>query len=164
MPVSFETGDVLAEPTPRALAHGCNCAGAMGKGIALEFHKRWPRMYQEYRDLCKAGGFGLGDVFVWEDAGIVVFNLGTQRTWRSKAELWAIEKGVETVLQLAVRRSIGEVALPRIGAGLGRLEWSTVRRLLVRLGEETSVNLRVCETFEAGKPLRVKRPSESGDV
>lgn len=34
-------------------AHGRNCAGAMGKGIALQFKERFPKMYLEYKQLCK---------------------------------------------------------------------------------------------------------------
>lgn len=34
-------------------AHGCNCAGAMGKGIALQFKDKFPKMYLEYKRRCK---------------------------------------------------------------------------------------------------------------
>ena len=30
-------------------AHGCNCAGAMGKGIAVQFKSKYPDMYLEYK-------------------------------------------------------------------------------------------------------------------
>ena len=33
----------------RALAHGCNCLGSMGAGIATGFRDRYPAMYAEYR-------------------------------------------------------------------------------------------------------------------
>lgn len=49
MSIEEGTGDLFAQPDLRALAHGCNCAGAMGKGIAVPFKQRWPRMYEEYR-------------------------------------------------------------------------------------------------------------------
>ena len=68
MPIGFETGDIFATLGVSAFAHGCNCAGAMGKGIAVSFRERWPKMYEEYRRRCKAGEFKLGDVFIWEKA------------------------------------------------------------------------------------------------
>lgn len=46
MPVSFESGDIFATTELRGFAHGCNCAGAMGKGIAVAFKQRWPAMYE----------------------------------------------------------------------------------------------------------------------
>ena len=40
MPTLFVSGDLFHHPGLKAFAHGCNCAGAMGKGIALEFRER----------------------------------------------------------------------------------------------------------------------------
>jgi hypothetical protein len=71
----------------------------MGKGIAVEFKARFPRMYSEYKQRCADGRFRLGDVFTWHEAGMTVFNLGTQKTWRSKAEL---SIRTETVVELVV--------------------------------------------------------------
>ena len=36
MPTTFVTGDLFAERGLDGLAHGCNCAGAMGTGIAVD--------------------------------------------------------------------------------------------------------------------------------
>jgi O-acetyl-ADP-ribose deacetylase (regulator of RNase III) len=153
MPVTFETGDLFSTPHIHVFAHGCNCAGAMGKGIAVTFRQRWPSMYEEYRIRCKSGGFKLGDVFVWKAGEDVVFNLGTQRTWKEKADLWAVEKSLEEMLSIAEESRLTEIALPRIGAGLGGLDWLAVRSLLEKFGGSTSLRLRVCETFVAGQPL-----------
>ncbi len=153
MPVRFESGDLFATDELKAFAHGCNCAGAMGKGIAVAFRERWPEMYEEYRRLCRGGEFQLGDVFVWEEGENVVFNLGTQKTWRTRAELWAVEKSLLSMLKEAERRKLTEIGLPRIGAGLGGLEWADVRSLLERLADSSSVTLRVCETFVPGEVM-----------
>lgn len=147
MPTIFVTGDLFHHEGLEALAHGCNCAGAMGKGIAIEFRSRFPAMYTEYKRLCAAGRFALGDVFVWPAPGRTIFNLGTQRSWKTKADIEAVETAVRKMTQLATRDGIKTVGLPRIGAGLGALPWSDVRSLLVRVGEETSVVLVVFEEF-----------------
>lgn len=94
MPVEFRTGDLFAQADIHAIAHGCNAAGAMGKGIAVHFKERWPAMYSEYRARCADGRFNPGDVFVWEDAGVTVFNLGTEKHWRTGATLEAIERSL----------------------------------------------------------------------
>ena len=36
----IQEGDIFNIPQIRNYAHGCNCAGAMGKGIALQFRKQ----------------------------------------------------------------------------------------------------------------------------
>jgi O-acetyl-ADP-ribose deacetylase (regulator of RNase III) len=148
MPTAFVKGDLFGASGLDALAHGCNCAGAMGKGIAVEFRKRFPEMYAEYKERCARGRFNLGDVFAWTHEHITVFNLGTQKTWRTKADLIAVKAALEAMIQLAEQAGIRRVGLPRIGAGLGGLAWQDVRSVLVALGESTYVELVVFEEYE----------------
>ncbi|MCA9677048.1 MAG: macro domain-containing protein [Myxococcales bacterium] len=153
MPAVFVRGDLFADSTLDALAHGCNCAGAMGKGIAVEFRKRFPRMFAAYKQRCEDGLFTLGDVFVWKDEGRTIFNLGTQKTWKHRAELDAIEKAMRRMVAIAEREGLRHIGLPRIGAGLGGLVWEDVRRAVRRVGEATTVRLVVVETYEKGAPI-----------
>jgi hypothetical protein len=44
MATVFVKGDLFRDASLGGLAHGCNCAGAMGKGIALEFRARFPKV------------------------------------------------------------------------------------------------------------------------
>ena len=37
------------------LVNTVNCVGVMGKGIALDFKKKYPGMFDEYQTLCKEG-------------------------------------------------------------------------------------------------------------
>jgi len=148
MPARFVRGDLFSYPGLQGLAHGCNCAGAMGKGIAVEFRSRFPRMYSEYKQRCADGRFNLGDVFRWVEDGITIFNLGTQRTWRTKADLNALETAMSEMVRLAEQDGISKVGLPRIGSGLGGLPWEEVRACLDRIGKETGVELVVFEEYE----------------
>lgn len=106
MSIRFVKGDLFCHENLRVLAHGCNCAGAMGKGIAVEFRSRFPLMYEEYKKRCVEGRFRLGDVFYWEEAGWVVFNLGTQKAWRVKADLSSIDASVRAMAGLAERKGL----------------------------------------------------------
>lgn len=144
MPVEYRKGDLFAAKDLPALAHGCNTAGAMGKGIALEFKRRFPAMYQEYRRRCKAGEFQLGDVFVWEGEP-VVFNLATQKYPGSRADLEAIETALTRMVRIAETMAIDRIGLPKIGAGLGKLEWSQVRAVIETVAASTTLTLVVFE-------------------
>lgn len=150
MPTSFVRGDLFHYEGLRALAHGCNCAGAMGKGIAVEFRSRFPNMYAAYKKRCTEGQFRLGDVFEWTEAGITVFNLGTQETWKTKADIQAIERATREMIRSAEAAGVEKIGLPRIGAGLGGLPWETVRTVLMKIGGETSVELVVFEEYVKG--------------
>ena len=55
MPMVFVSGDLFDNAHGvRAFAHGCNCQGSMGAGVAKTFRARYPEMYEEYRRRCKA--------------------------------------------------------------------------------------------------------------
>jgi O-acetyl-ADP-ribose deacetylase (regulator of RNase III) len=99
------TGDLFDADDLDALAHGVNCAGAMGAGIAVEFRRRWPQMYSAYQMHCRQGHLEPGGLIVWESfPGPLVYNLATQRHWNTPATAEAV----------------------RDAFALGGLEWSTV--------------------------------------
>ena len=154
MPVAFKDGDIFSTPGISAFAHGCNCAGAMGKGIAIVFKERWPRMFCEYRQRCRNGTFNPGDVFLWEENKELVFNLATQKTWRTKATLEAVAESLATMAEIAEMKGVTEIALPRVGAGLGGLRWEEVKAIMSELGAVRPVNLLVCENFVEGQSMR----------
>lgn len=153
MGINFCSGDIFETEGKIALAHGCNCAGAMGKGIAVAFKQRWPEMYQTYKSLCATGEFSPGQVFAWQDpeSDRIIFNLGTQRTWRTKALIEDIETSVENMLQRASELEVIQIAMPLIGAGLGRLPDEIVKEVLVALSRKYPIQLIVCEEYEQGK-------------
>jgi O-acetyl-ADP-ribose deacetylase (regulator of RNase III) len=117
----------------------------MGRGIAAEFRRRWPPMYAEYKRRCVEGSFKLGDVFAWEAEDRIIFNLGTQQTWRTKAELWAIDASLRKMITWAEFRDLPTIGLPRIGAGLGGLDWSAVDRTLEAAAAGSPVQIVVFE-------------------
>lgn len=48
--------------------------------------------------------------------------------------------------------------MPRIGAGLGGLEWSEVKSSLVHIASKSPVHLLVCEEYIAGKAINQTKP------
>jgi len=153
MPIHFITGDLFANRVKaQALAHGCNCEGSMGAGIATQFRGRYPEMYEEYRRLCKAEprAFNLGDAFLWKADGDKpsVFNLGTQEgVWRVKASYEAIEKALRSMQEQADRERITSIALPRIGAGYGGLSWKKVRQIIENVFGDWRGTLHVYDKY-----------------
>lgn len=98
MPIQYVTGDLFANAyEAQTLAHGCNCKGSMGAGIAVGIRERYPALYAAYRRRCKAAprAFNVGDAFLWKEEGRPwVFNLGTQEDyWRSRATYVGVEPG-----------------------------------------------------------------------
>jgi O-acetyl-ADP-ribose deacetylase (regulator of RNase III) len=143
MPIEHRTGDLFEQPDLRALAHGCNCAGAMGAGIAVQFKKRWPAMYEEYRQRCSDGRFCPGDVFAWAADDTMIFNLGTEKHWRTGATIDFIERSARNLVTACAERGITAVGMPRIGAGYGGLAWPDVEAALLRAGGSSPLRMVV---------------------
>jgi O-acetyl-ADP-ribose deacetylase (regulator of RNase III) len=137
MAINYVSGDLFTNAySVQAFAHGCNCAGSMGAGVAVGFRARYPAMFEEYRRRCKATPreFNLGDVFLWKDADQPwVFNLATQENyWRSRATYSAVEQALTAMRELADAEGARSIAMPRIGVGYGGLSWRRVREIVER--------------------------------
>ena len=147
----IEYGDIFKLENVKNYAHGCNCAGAMGKGIALQFKKKFPSMYLEYKKICLEKKFNLGDVFVFKYEKGFVFNLGTQINWKTKAELNAIDISLKKMLEIASQKNINKIAMPKIGAGLGGLNWFEVKSIIEKNSElYPEIELVIVENFGNG--------------
>lgn len=149
MPSYFIMGDLFSLGL-EALAHGCNCQGVMGAGIAVEFRKRFPTMFEEYKVLCAHNVLSPGNIFKCKvQTGQTIYNLMTQQgVGRGRgATLEAVEQSVGKMVKDAEENSISIIGLPRIGAGLGGLPWHSVRSILESIGDQTNVTLVVVEYF-----------------
>jgi len=130
-------GDLFTCGLP-AIGHGCNIQGVMGAGIAARFRRRNPAMYLQYRRRCKAGMFTLSSAFmewVTED-GTVIFNLATQPDPGPTATLGQISFAVGGALEACASWNIPALGIPRIGAGLGGLQWADVRKTLQEVASQ----------------------------
>lgn len=151
MPVQFVSGDLFVNRfKAQALAHGCNCAGSMGAGIAVGFKQRYPEMFAEYKRRCKAKPpeFPLGGVFLWREGGKpAVFNLGTQPRPGRGATYPAVEAALRALRERADAEGINSIAMPRIAAGYGGLSWKKVRAIIEAVFADWPGNVYVYEEF-----------------
>lgn len=147
MPTTFVKGDLFHTDGIRAFAHGANCAGTMDAGVAVAFKKRWPGMFADYAARCADGRFHLGDVAVWNEGDQVIYTLGIQEHWKAKAKLAALARALRRAVALAANAGVERIGLPRVGAGLGGIDWPRVKSILEEVGAETTVTLVVFEQF-----------------
>lgn len=141
-------GDIFSLKDVSSFAHGCNCAGAMGKGIALQFRQKFPQMYYEYKLLCKKGIFVPGDVFDFDYGNGHIYNLATQLTWRTKAKIEFIQTSMLKMFELATSEQVSKIAMPTIGAGLGGLIWTDVKNVICDISNiYPNISLYVVEEY-----------------
>lgn len=155
MPIHYVVGDLFANTyRAQAFAHGVNCKGVMGKGIALEFRLRYPEMYAEYRRRCLSGQLHTGEVFYWVGLNPqqpTVFNLATQDDYRGpvRATLPAIRSSLFVMLEMADFHNIMSIAMPRIGSGLGGLPWADVKEAIEHVCDTWSGDLYIYDLYRA---------------
>lgn len=145
MPVEYRTGDLFSSDAD-AFAHGCNCKGTMGAGIAVQFRRRYPEMFQEYQRRCRAGLFCLRNIYTYEALdGKVIYNLATQIYPGADATIEAVGSCLRSMVAQPTKmnQDINSIALPRIGCGLGGLNWLDVKTVIEEVGSQTSIHLIV---------------------
>ena len=133
-----------------AYGHGVNAVGVMGSGIAPEFKKRWPDMYEEYRKLCQTDQLGGGEVFPWYHTGTsapnCIFNMCTQIEPGANAKYPLIRKAFETLVSdiTEFSLSVETLAIPMIGCGIGGLDSAAVLEIIdLVVGDKLEVTVCV---------------------
>ena len=128
-------GNIL-EADAEALVNTVNTEGVMGKGIALQFRKKFPKMYEAYRAACEAGEVVPGRMHVFEQPEMLnphyIINFPTKRRWRSRARMEDIKAGLAALKQEIEKRGIRSIAVPPLGCGNGGLDWRNVRPTIER--------------------------------
>lgn len=150
MTITFKRGDLFSEPA-EALVNTVNCVGVMGKGVALEFKKRWPANFKAYKKLCEGKELAPGRMFIFDTKELFasegpryLVNFPTKAHWRSKSQISYIEDGLSALREEIVMHGIKSIAIPPLGCGNGGLDWADVKPLiLAKLSELEGVEIVV---------------------
>lgn len=117
----------IFESKAKTLVNTINCVGVMGKGVALEFKKRYPLMYEEYVRLCEEGKIKPGEPYYYTDlTGTSIINFPTKEHWRSPSKLSYIRAGLDWIVENYEELGLTSVAIPPLGCGNGGLKWEIV--------------------------------------
>jgi O-acetyl-ADP-ribose deacetylase (regulator of RNase III) len=137
------------------VAHGCNCLGLMGSGVALAVRKKWPAAFAQYRQLVSAYNdpselLGIAQIVkAFPPADLYVANCFTQvscGTDKVHAKRAAIYESLANAASFAELNEL-PLYLPKIGCGLGGLVWDNdVVYIIESIADEyPDVNIYVCD-------------------
>jgi O-acetyl-ADP-ribose deacetylase (regulator of RNase III)/uncharacterized protein YwgA len=130
--ISVRIGDMF-ESQAQTLVNTVNCVGVMGKGVALEFKKRFPDMFEDYAARCRHHQVRLGEPYLYKRLlPPWVLNFPTKGDWRSVANLHEIIRGLDYLESRYREWGIESLAVPPLGCGHGQLEWRVVGPTLYR--------------------------------
>jgi O-acetyl-ADP-ribose deacetylase (regulator of RNase III)/uncharacterized protein YwgA len=123
----------LFDSKVQTIVNTVNCVGVMGKGVALEFKRRFPEMFEDYERRCQRHEVKLGRPYLFKRlVPPWILNFPTKDHWRSVANLDAIVEGLMHLLQHYKEWEITSLAVPPLGCGQGQLEWRVVGPTLYR--------------------------------
>jgi O-acetyl-ADP-ribose deacetylase (regulator of RNase III) len=75
-----------------------------------------------------------------------IINFPTKQDWRHPSKLEWVAAGLQDLRRVLLAEGIASVALPKLGCGLGGLDWNTVRPLIEQaLGDLEGVDVVVYE-------------------
>lgn len=149
-------GNLFDYEYTHVLAHGVNCIGVMGAGIAAQFATRYPAMRDYYSAVCTMGSLTGGDVLPWSEAEpdyddyrvIHILNCASQFSPGANARMDFLAHSLHLASAYCKARGDLPLAIPEIGCGIGGLDPVEAYRLFEEIGR--SVDLTVVKYVPRG--------------
>lgn len=141
----MEPGSDLFESECDALTNAVNCVGVMGAGIALLFKEKFPKMFEEYHQMCEKRELILGEPQLWvnTDRNKHVVNFPTMFIPGEQARLESVTVGLEYIRDNYKEWGIESIAIPALGCGIGGLEFQYVQEEVERILKDTDLDVEV---------------------
>src|SRR5260370_8687986 len=149
--IKFVSGDVL-QTGSRFIAQGVaiGIEEGMGTGLALKISSKWPEVQKNFKQFTRSQNFQRGDIFVVAPKknrpGIIYIATHPDMDQDS---LSFLNRGLRKLARYCVKHHIESVSLPKIGAGLGKLDWEEeVKPLLVKYLADLETSFLIYEDFK----------------
>lgn len=134
--IHFMKGDIFTSEC-EWLVNPINCVGVMGAGLAKEFKQRYPQMFEAYKYECSSNSIQVGDFFGWLNPDLSGKNVAlvpTKNHWREKSKITNVDAALSTFCRMRESASwqatIKSIAFPKLGCGLGGLNWQDVKPVM----------------------------------
>lgn len=137
----------ICDSTAQVIVNPVNLVGVMGKGLALEFKQKYPEMYKEYRCLCLNGQLKDMGLHLYKKSTPWILNFLTKFHWRNPSDLELIEQGLIVLAKNYQEWGIHSIIFPKIGCGLGGLDWNRQVKPLIEkyMGLCNDLECIICE-------------------
>ena len=140
MTITTEKRDLFTMPNRYYLAHCISSDFALGAGIAKTFDSVYNmrfKLFNKYPDYDYYGG----DALLVEN----VFNLVTKEKYWHKPTYDTLRESLEMMKEQMHFECITNLAMPRLGCGLDRLQWPKVYEIICEVFEDMDVEIVICE-------------------
>ena len=120
--ITYVVGDLFTSPA-KVLVNTVNTVGVMGKGIAKDFKRIYPEMFEQYQYFCEQGLFNVGQLWLYKTPHKWILNFPTKKHWRGKSKIDYIEDGLRKFVDTYDEKGIESISFPMLGCGHGGLVW-----------------------------------------
>lgn len=118
-----------------ALVNPVNINGVMGKGLALEFKKQYPDMFDQYKIFCNKGILKIGTLYTYKTTHTrnpkYIINFPTKTSFARPSQVSFIKKGLKALRIRIEELNLKSIAIPAIGCGLGGLKYAEILNLII---------------------------------
>lgn len=146
--MKFKTGNIF-DSNAEALVNTVNTIGVMGKGVALQFIERFPTNFKIYAAACKKDEVEIGKMFITATNSLLnpkwIINFPTKKHWIDKSSYSFIELGLDDLVGQIENLDIKSIAIPALGAGLGGLDWDTVKTIIENKLHDLNIDITIFE-------------------
>lgn len=141
-----EVRDLFSVPEDYYLAHCISADFGMGKGIVVEFNKRFDMkniLQSKYLDyLNQYTHHKINGDCILEGR---VLNLITKERYFHKPTIITMKIALQKMKNICIKYGITKIAMPTIGAGLDKLSWSEVSDQIKMIFDDTDIEILVCK-------------------
>lgn len=139
-----EKMDLLTVPQGYMIAHCISADFALGAGVAKQIDEAF-----NMREMLNLMWGKISDMDgKWSAPCCLpcmnVFNLVTKERYYHKPTLNSLEVALNEMKDYAVEMGVKKIAMPQIGCGLDRLNWSDVSILIEEVFGGTDIEILVC--------------------
>lgn len=127
--IQYVLGDILNSKA-HVLVNPVNTVGAMGRGLALLFKKKYPDMFQKYMYACNNNLLTVGKLMICHESDHDILLFPTKEDWRNPSKMEYIEAGLQKFVATYKERNITSIAFSKLGCGNGGLQWSEVKTMM----------------------------------
>jgi O-acetyl-ADP-ribose deacetylase (regulator of RNase III) len=131
MPYKELHGNLFASKA-HAIVNTVNCVGFMGKGVALEFRRRFPAMFAEYKKVCLEKRLRPGQILPYRKSSPWILNFAIKDDWKNPSREEWVEECLNKFRASYRAMGIQSVAFPWMGAMNGRIPLTTIQELTRR--------------------------------
>jgi len=143
--ISHIHGNIF-DSSMQTIVNTVNCVGFMGGGIALEYKRRYPDMYKEYKEYCLNGTLKMGELHIWKEEEPWILNFPTKIHFKDPSKEEFIEKGLNKFVSNYRKHAIESIAFPQLGTQLGGLDWeNTVKPIMYKYLDALDVQVEIYE-------------------